>query len=112
MTWTTGVAYNLVIEQNLNNVEVYLDDNLLVSWDTAVYIPDTHEGEIFNLETGFPENWHNYDYDNVADAVLENIKYTQIGIDLNYCDVDNEERCQSCDAGFILSSFFGNCVKN
>ena len=78
MTWTTGVAYNLVIEQNLNNVEVYLDDNLLVSWDTAVYIPDTHEGEKFNLETGFPENWHNYDYDNVADAVLENIKYTQI----------------------------------
>ena len=102
MSWTTGVAYNLVIEQNLNNVAVYMDGTLLVSWSTAVYIPDNHEGEKFNLETAYPTDI-NKGYRNTADAILENIKYTQIGTDLNYCEVDGSVVCQSCDTGYYLT---------
>ena len=100
MTWTTGVPYNFRIEQNLADITVYMDDTELISWNTAVYIPDNNEGEKHNLATGYPTDV-NPDYIGYADAVLENVIYTQTSIDV-YCDVDNTTVCQSCNEGYHL----------
>ena len=79
MSWTTGVAYNFRIEQNLADISVYMDDTEVISWNTAVYIPDSNEGEKHSLETGYPADSMSIGY---ADAILENIVYTQTNIDV------------------------------